>query len=236
MDTSERVRAEFDRLVGPILRRNLPWWINPLNVFLGEAKFVEAIYLCNVVRVTLWNAYRKDHPEVDDEFGLLLVRSSHWTNAVVWMNSWYDLICQTVWLTLDLHGEDKNSPGWYKRALEKCNYENVKKKLGDGAVLKVLVEYRGSREFSLVHEWANYLKHRGVFDFEGLDLFQNFVGITWKKHGEIVLTEADIMPKKLSLEDGFRVVATAHRKAVDLMIRLEPLLFENGSESNLHSR
>src|SRR2546428_10296372 len=88
-------RAAFNKLAGSVLSRPLPFWPFPLDNYVGGMKFVEAIHLLNTARFALWNSFRNDHLDCEEAIDLLWVRSSFWTNAVVWMNSFEDIICQT---------------------------------------------------------------------------------------------------------------------------------------------
>lgn len=220
MRNRQKMRKAFDRLVGPLIVCSPPIWGYPLDYFVGMNKLVELHHLTNSARFALWTAFDTTH-DVKDTRSLIWLRTMYWSNAVLWFNAVEDVLCQVIWLTLDLHGIPKTSKTWLQKAMKKCNYTSVRdslQRLESREVLPIMEAYHNMEEVRQVRAWANNLKHWGQLDFEELDLYWSGIVYVHKNtDGEIVFSTRDILPMRINFPSALETLIRLHPKVVQMV-------------------
>lgn len=132
-------------------------------------------------RFALINSYRKiqDSNYINwnsGDYGQYWLRFQYLKNSIIWYNSSFELILQSLWFGFKLYNKInfKNKPyntidsaDAYKFFLEKCNIDNVKigleKSINSQDVIISLNKIKDSIEFKNIKRWSNNLKHKGNF-------------------------------------------------------------------------
>lgn len=121
--------------------------------------------------------------------GQLWLRTEYLRNSIIWYNSSYDLLWQSVWFGFSLFRKiklgkppkqihDVDSEENFQKLLRSCTYDKLFSALSsveenegsDNAkeLIKRIQKFNGSEPQKEVREWANSLKHRGSFKVKEL--------------------------------------------------------------------
>lgn len=116
------------------------------------------------------------------ELGQLWLRSQYLRNSIIWYNSSYDLLWQSLWFGFALYRKilfkkprrfihDIDSKNTFQEVLKECKFNNLKTALdsvekGEGAenakkLMSKITDFHESDLQKKVREWANILKHHG---------------------------------------------------------------------------
>ena len=110
------------------------------------------------------------------EKGQYWLRSQYLENSIIWYNSSFDILLQTIWFGFSLYRKINklrinkiDSPETYNKLLLACKYPTVKRALvqigtsDSNDLLRVIEVYSKSNDRKKINGWANKLKHDGNF-------------------------------------------------------------------------
>ncbi len=130
--------------------------------------------------------------------GQFWLRYQYIKNSIIWYNSSFDILLQTLWFGFSLYKKininkkritEIDSSETYKELLKACTYSKVKKVLkqinspDSTDLLRVIDSYYKCYEREKINTWSNTLKHHGNFIIS--ELYSPSFGMKTGKYNSI---------------------------------------------------
>lgn len=146
-----------------------------------------------------------------------LIRTIDFTTAVTWYNNCFDYILQIIYLAFELYKKvPKYNNAWtFEEILKMCSYLTVKKiYIANMAVNNLAALWNVIEVCHIaltdVNTWANYIKHKGGINFDGLTPDEPFHATMTDKDGNVIAESGDFDAIMLDLDQSISKLQLAH--------------------------
>lgn len=139
--------------------------------------FQDVYYTFSLARFSLLEGYRKLHlcSTVDwksGAFGQYWIRTAYLNNAIIWYNSCFDILIQTLWIARLYYIDKDNKNEREKEFVKKdiiLNLNKVRARCKEKYINDLCVrEFKNELSWFFVHNAANCLKHRNTLHYSEL--------------------------------------------------------------------
>lgn len=244
---SESLEIPEDFLVNPFVIDNMIYYDKGYSISLGMLR--EVYYIIASARFNLINSHNKIYDSNiissgNDYLAHLWMRSEYLKNCILSYNSIEDYVYQMIWFAYELYGFDLDSNDAYKKALKKCNFNSINKKLTDiksnesEELLKILKGYRLDPQIHyLREELSNNLKHRGSLQFDGLERTRISGYSKETKAGEVLFNSKWLTPLVVDIDETIDKLVEVHSKSILFVRNVIDYInyFESVDENSLSS-
>lgn len=146
-----------------------------------------------------------------------MFRTIDFTTSVIWYNNCFDYILQIIYLAFKLYLQvPRYKDTWtFEDILQKCSYKTIKDiclanntNSNVSALWKIVNDCH--TDLLDVNKWANFIKHKGGINFDGLTPDAPFSAVVKDMDGSIVAETSEFDAITIDLDQSIPKLQTTH--------------------------